>query len=412
MKMENGQATALESVRAVVDCLRARQNEIVRAIYDRIREVVPDAEGSRDPAYQAGVLAAVNAVLSYSLDALEHGPGRSARIPPEAAAQARRAARAGVSAAAVLRRYVAGHGCLGEFIAEETAPFRFASDATAVLLLSGTHDALLGQFTAAIEAEYEQEQQRIARSPEQHRVELVRSLLDGETLATAELADLSYRFDAWHIGVITIGASARAALEDLKADHQLLPVFHGEETAWAWLGWQRPPVNTDMDRIRLDREPDVLLAVGEPARGIEGWRQTHQQAQEALHVALLASQPRTRYADIALLTPWLRDPAQGRALVDLYLSPLNSQKDGGVLLRQTLQVYLRGDRNASSAARQLGIDRRTLTHRLHTIEACLGYKLDGRNAELEVALRLHDLLNQAEMHRPVPNPSLGFPTLV
>ncbi len=394
MRTENGQATVLESVRAVVNSLQARHDEIARAIYGRIREAVPDSVRASDPTYQAGVLAAVNAVLSYSLDAIEHGPGSSAPIPPEATAQARRAARAGISSGAVLRRYVAGHGRLGEFVAEETQRIGLANNAPALLHISRMQDALLGHFTAAIEHEHDQEREQIARSPEQRRAEFVRRLLDGETVGEAELADLGYSFDVWHIGVIVTGTSAREAVGSLKADRQVLPVNHAEGTMWAWFGGRRRPSHGDMERLCLDDEhAGVSLAVGEPARGIEGWRQTHHQAQQALQVALLASQTRTRYADIAWLAPWLEDPDRGRALVEQYLSPLDSQKDGGATLRQTLHVYLEADRNVSSAARKLSIDRRTLTHRLDTIEASLGYKLGGHQAQLGLALRLHDLLS-------------------
>ncbi len=407
MRTDNGaQATALESVGAVVDRLRARHDEIAWAIYDRIREVVPDSAGDRDPAYQAGVLAAVNAVLSYSLDAIEQGPGWSRAIPAEAAAQARRAARTGVSPGTVLRRYVAGHGRLGDFVAEETARVGLASDAPALLHISGTHDALLGHLTAAIEHEHDQERQRIACSPEQRRLQRVQRLLDGEDPSAADLAELGYRFDAWHVGVIATGANARAAVETLKADRQLLPVSSSEETVWAWLGGQRRPVHADMERLRLDSEPTgVSLAIGEPAKGLQGWRETHEQAKGALQVALFGRQKRARFADIAVLTPLVQNPDRARSFVGLYLSPLNSQKDGGTALRQTLRAYLEADRNASSAARRLGIDRRTLARRLDTIEERLGYKLDARKPELEVALRLHDLLEHQEMHTPVQTPS-------
>jgi PucR C-terminal helix-turn-helix domain/GGDEF-like domain len=396
-RTENGQATSLESVRAVVDRLRARHAEIARAIYDRIGEAVPHSVGARDLTYQEGVLAAVNAVLSYSLDVIEQGPGWSGPIPPEAAAQARRAARAGVSAAAVLRRYVAGHGRLGEFVAEETARIGLPSDAPALLHISSTHDALLGHFTAAIEHEHDQERQRIARSPEQRRVELVCRLLDGETVGQAGLADLGYKFDAWHVGVIATGASAREAVGSLKSDRQLLSVPQGEETVWAWLGGQRRLARADMERLCLEREPvGVSLAVGEPAQGLDGWRRTHQQAQEALQVALLGRQKRARYADIAVLTPFVQNLDRGRAFIELYLSPLDRQKDGGATSRQVLRAYFAAARNVSAAARKLGLERRTLGYRLETIAECLGYQLNGRLAELEVALRLHDLLEGDE----------------
>jgi PucR C-terminal helix-turn-helix domain/GGDEF-like domain len=399
------------SVRVLVDPLRARHAEIARAIYDRIREVVPDTVAGRDPSYQAGLLAAVDAVLSYSLDVIEHGPGWSGPIPDEAAEQARRSARAGVALGVVLRRYVAGHGLLGEFVAEETVRLGLASDA--VQHISSTHDALLGYLTAVVEDVHNQERQQMVRSPEQRRVDLVRRHLDGEAVSEIDLAGLGYQFDAWHVGVIAVGPSARDVLERLKVDRQLLLVADGERTVWAWLGGQRRFTHAEMDRLLLDNEiAGGALAAGEPTRGLEGWRQTHRQAQHALRVALLAPQTRAaRYADAALLIPWIEDPERGRALVELYLSSLAGHKDGGAVLRQTLRIYFEC-RTASAAARKLRIDRRTLAHRLTTIETAVGYKPDNRKAELEVALRLHDMLKPPGMRNVVPNPSIGFPTLV
>jgi hypothetical protein len=410
-RTEHGRARSIEGIRAVVGRLRARRDEIAQAIYVHIQEAVPDTVGGRDPTYQAGVRAAVTAVLEYCLAAIEYGPAWSAPIPVEAAAQARRAARAGVSVGAVLRRYFVGHRRLGELVAEEAACLGPASDELVLHHIRSTQDALLEHLNAAIEHEYDQERERMACSPEQRRVELVCRLLDGETASRSQLAELGYRFDAWHVAVIATGARARAALENLKADRQLLPVPHSEETVWAWLGGRRRPTHADIGCIHSDRELGVSLAIGEPATGIEGWRQTHQQAQQALQVALVGLQTRTRYADIALLTPWLEDPDRGRALVELYLSPLENQKDAGVGSRQTLRAYLETDRNVSSAARRLGINRRTLTNRLNIIEVTLGYKLDVRKSELEVALRLHDLLKPPELHTTAPNPSPGVPRL-
>jgi DNA-binding PucR family transcriptional regulator len=329
----NGQATSHESVRAVVDRLRARREEIARAIHDCIHEAVPSSLGARDPAYQAGVLAAVHAVLSYSLDATEH--------------------------------------------------------------------------------EHEQERQPTRHSPEQRRLDLLQRLLDGESVSPAELAELSYRFDdAWHIGMIAVGPKGRAALEALKADRQLLAVSSSEETVLAWLGGRRRPTHEDLERIRLDGEHvGVSLALGEPAKGLQGCRDTHEQAQQALQVALFAGQQRVRFADIAALTPWVRHPDRARTFVRLYLAPLECHKDHGAVSLQTLLAYFGAGWNASSAARELGIDRRTLTYRIGAIEESLGYKLDTRKAELEIAMRLHALLKRHEMHNMGKNPSLGFPTL-
>jgi len=110
-------------------------------------------------------------------------------------------------------------------------------------------------------------------------------------------------------------------------------------------------------------------------------------------VVLLGREKRARYADIAVLTPWLQDPDRARSLIELYLSPLENQKDGGAVSREALRAYFEAGRNVSAAACQLGIDRRTLAYRLRATEECLGYQLDTHLAGLWVALRLHDLLN-------------------
>jgi DNA-binding PucR family transcriptional regulator len=250
---------------------------------------------------------------------------------------------------------------------------------------------LLEGLTAVIEDEYNQEHQRIARSPEQRRVELVRRLLNCEPVGDSELADLRYRFDARHIGVIATGNNARDALESLTAGRQFLCVPAGEEIVWGWLGGQQQLSHTDIERRCSLAEPGVLLAFGELASGIEGWRETHQQAQHALRVAVLTQRSPIRYADMALLAPWLEDPERGRALMELYLSPLDRQRDRGTISFQTLHAYHEAGWNVASAARKLGIERRTLAYRLSRIEESLGYKLDTRKAELEVALRLHGL---------------------
>jgi GGDEF-like domain len=390
---ENAQASALESVRAVVDRLRARHDEIAQAIYHRIREAVPDSVGARDPTYQTGVLAAVNAVLAYSLHAIEHGPGWSEPIPPEATAQARRAARAGISSGAVLRRYVAGHGRLGEFVAEETERIGLAINAPALLHISRTQDALLGHITAAIEHEHDQERQRIGCS--QSRLEIVKRLLRCDPVAPAELTELDYELDgSWHLGLIAIGENADDALRELSIclGHKQLRVSCDDETVWAWIGGPHRLAITDIERLLSTTSfAAVSLAVGEPARGIEGWRQTHRSAQLAHLVARCRRHGLTRYLDVALEATLLQDEALADVLIEGYLSPLDDENGGGLALRRTLRAIFDAEHNVSSAASILKVDRRTVHRWLGEIEQRLGYRLHEHQAEIEIALRLEKL---------------------
>jgi DNA-binding PucR family transcriptional regulator len=138
-----------------------------------------------------------------------------------------------------------------------------------------------------------------------------------------------------------------------------------------------------------------------PARGLEGWRLTHRQAQAALVVALRrsASGAATRYADVAVLASALKDEALARALVEIYIAPLEDSRGGGPVLCETLRVYMASERNVSSAAAALGVVRKTVDTRLRAIEKRLGRTLHPCPAELEVALLL-DELNPA----PAPGP--------
>ena len=99
--------------------LRARRAEIDEAIFVRVRDLAPGAAALEDPEYVEGLRAAVVAAVDYVLEGLEQEVGFSPQIPAAAVAQARRAARAGVGLDTLLRRYVAGHAILEDFVMRE-----------------------------------------------------------------------------------------------------------------------------------------------------------------------------------------------------------------------------------------------------------------------------------------------------
>lgn len=224
-----------------------------------------------------------------------------------------------------------------------------------------------------------------------------------------ELAGFGYELDGEHLGMIAMGPGCEKLLGGL-ADALgcgLLCVPREQETVWAWLGGAGSALRTaELERAlaRQTSNPDsaggvggvgmgvgVILAVGEPARGLAGWRLTHHQAQAALLVARRRRCRLTRYGDVALLAAALKDDTLARSLGDLYLSPLEDSRNSGPGLRQTLRAYLGAECNATSAAAALGVVRRTVENRLRIAEERLGRSLHPCPAELEVALDLEDL---------------------
>ena len=401
-------------VGVVVERLRARHGEIEEAIYARVLGEGFDRVGDGDAEYVAGLRAAVAAAVQYGLEGIEHGTEGAGPIPVLAVEQARRAARIGVSLDTVLRRYVVGHTLLGEFVLEEAdrgdRPSRRSALRRVLRAQAGAFDRLL----AAVTREYSEELRRAASSPGRRRAERVQALLlDHGLLGAGEPdhgssgedpgRDFGYELDGWHLGVIATGAGAARSVRELAegVGCRLLSVPQGQESVWAWLGGGGRLAFVEIERViagiddigsqRPGSHPLVMLAFGEPARDLPGWRLTHQQAQAALVVALRRPRRLTRYADVALLAAALKDRALAGALVDLYIAPLEDSRGGGAVLCQVLRAYLDAERSVSSAAAALGVVRKTVESRLRTIEQRLGRTLHPCPAELEVALALHEL---------------------
>ena len=388
-------AASLERVRAgLAERLHARRSELEEAIISRFRDVGFDPAAGEDSEYIAGARAAVAEAVDYGLVAIEQGDewfgSGPPPIPPAAVAQARRAARHGVSLERVLLRYNAGHTLLEDFVMQEAEHSDFSSNRIALRHVMRALGGLLDHFTSSIANEYQQEAERTSHSPELRRTERVQRLLAG---APVDANELDYELEAEHLGMIAMGARAAETVRGLAAElgRQLLTVTRSEETVWAWFGGQRRLSMADLERLLAAKEPTgVSLAVGGPGKGIDGWRLTHRQAQAAMLVALRKPQTLTRYADVALLATALRDETLALSLNEIYLSPLGSEKDGAVA-RNTLRAYFAAGRNAATAAAALKVDRHTVERRLHSIETRLGRLLQSCPAELEVALRLEEL---------------------
>ncbi len=379
---------ALDETRAeLVARLRARSREIEDTVFHRVRQMADPVEGN-DPEYRAYLRATVADAIDYALLGIERGEEWQGQIPEAAAVQARRAARTGVKLDAILRRYAAGDRLVGEFILDEAS--QLPNEAMRQLLRSqGPH---VDRMMAAVASEYMDELERIRRSPAQRVAERVERLLEGT--APLDAAGLDYEFDAWHFGLVISGARPDVAARTLAAglSRQPLVVPRGQDSAWAWLGGQRRLAVDDVERyLAAGVLGDVKLAVGEPRRGLEGWRLTHHEARAAHQVMMRCPQSLTRASDVVLLAAVLRDELLAKSLRQTYLAPLDDQGDAGVGLRETLRAYIDAGFNAATAAAALGVDRHTVQRRLRKAEEALGRLLHTCHAELEVALALEQL---------------------
>lgn len=365
--------------------LRKRSAEIERAILGRVRSV-SEPVGDEDPAYVDGLKRAIAESLVYCIEYVEKGPGWSAPVPPEPARQARRAARGGVGVDTLLRRYAAASKVLEEFIMVEGEhiPRRLLMD---ILRDQGPQvDRLMGYAAA----EHEKELGRTRRSSGETFAQRVLRLLTSDELEGG--GDFDYDFDAWHVGMILTGRRAAAAAQLMaeRLGYRSLRIERDPGTAWAWLGSPRWPVVAKLQRSLVCNLPmEVSLAIGEPRKGLDGWRLTHREAQVGLQVMLQKPRRFIRARDVVLLAAVLRDDTLVRSLLDSYLAPLEGRS--GEVLRETLRAYFSAGGNAAAAAAGLGVSRHTVQRRIRTIEETIGQPLPTCQAQLQVALQLDEL---------------------
>ena len=368
--------------------LRARLPELKAAIATRVY-AISDPRDVADPAYLQGLNAALAAAIDHRLTVLEVSERHAPAVPPVLLAQARLDARGGVSLDTVLRRYVAGNALFGDFLVEEAERAEVPSSVLRRLL--GAQATLSDRLLAAVSAEHAREAKNRPGSAAERRRECVKRLLAGELVDHSELG---YDLDARHLALMAKGEGAQELLRGLATtlDRRLLAVQREEEPIWAgWLGGQRPLAAAEalsaLAEVASDR---VFVTVGEPGEGLSGWRFSHLQAKAALPIAERTGRPVLRYADVALLAATTRDDLIATSLRQLYLAPLERARDGGKVARETLRAYFDAERNISSTAAALGVDRRTVRNRVRAIEELLGRPLKGSMADLEIALQLDD----------------------
>jgi len=366
--------------------LRERLPELEAAISTRVY-AISDPREVTDPAYLEGLNAALAAAIEHRLAVLEAGERQAPAVPPVLLAQARLDARDGVSLDTVLRRYFAGNALFGDFLVEEAERAEVPSSTLRSLLAA---QATLGdRLLAAVSAEHAEAAKIWPSSAAERRRECVKSLLAGELV---DHSQLGYELDAHHLALMAKGEGAQEPMRELAArlDRRLLAVCREEEQTWAcWLGGTHALAPERALAALAEISADgVFVTVGEPGEGLAGWRFSHRQAKAALPIAERRGQPLLRYADVALVASILRDDLVSTSLRRLYLEPLEAARDGGKAARETLRAYFAAEQNVSSTAAALGVDRRTVSNRLHAIEELLGRPLQDCATDLEIALRL------------------------
>jgi hypothetical protein len=400
MKNARGNYAVSESVirKEIAARLREQTGEIEQALYAHLSPLSEEIEREDDdPGYLAGQRAAIAELVECTLTCLERPAGRpEPPVPLGAVMQARRAARKGVSLGTVIRRYVAGEKLLAKFVIDEGKGLPAQELWNVLAAQAPRFDALLETVTS----EYAAEVARIERFPQLRLRRYVDALLAGHSFVRTP--DLGYDLDAWHLGAVMIGIHPEVAVHPLATaiGRRPLVVPRDEGVVWAWFGGVTELTATEVERaIHVSMPEDVSIAIGEPRKGIDGWRVTHREALAGFQVMLSRPQRVIRGSKVILLAAVLRDDGLAEALRQTYIAPLGEEGDSERVLPETLRAYFSTGGNAVTAAALLGVNRQTVQRRIRRIEERLGRLLSTCQAELEVALSLEQLRREADDRR-------------
>ena len=241
---------------------------------------------------------------------------------------------------------------------------------------------------------HKEEKERLARSTDRRKADRVERLLAGEAL---EEEDAGYGIEGiWHLAVIATGPTPRRVITKLAGDLECktLAEERDKRTTWGWLGSPEPIPRRKLDDAMGTFGSGTTAATGEMQFGLRGWRESHRQAQAALAVAQRRGQPVTRWIDVSVEALIVEDETLARQLLRAYLGLLAA--DDMQEFRKTMRAYLGSGHVAKTAAVRLNVHRRTVESRRNAVLELLDYDVPARHAELDLALRIYELLEGHE----------------
>jgi DNA-binding PucR family transcriptional regulator len=167
----------------------------------------------------------------------------------------------------------------------------------------------------------------------------------------------------------------------------------GERVVWAWTSGDL--VTDDPASVVHRMGEGVRAAIGTCRDGLAGMADSHDEARVARRVAeLRAVRPGAvvgyRAPDLTgLLTA---DPVEAVRFAEAELGELLAGTDIAARLRATVRVYLEENLSPARAARRLGIHQNTVVYRVKQTEELLGHPIEQRRLQIEVALRLAEMI--------------------
>ncbi|WP_099023974.1 PucR family transcriptional regulator [Mycolicibacterium palauense] len=350
-----------------------------------------------DPELAAAVSRSNAANLIFWATANVRDPG--APVPPNTGADpmnvARELVRRGLDAAA-LDAYRVGEGVAWRRLME--IAFDLTSDAEDLRVMldvcSQSISAFIDATLAAIAAQIDQERDELTRGTHAERRATVALLLEGEPIPRQRAeTHLGYALTGSHTAAAIWSDDPQAGLAHLDravaalraaaGNAALLSILASTATRWVWVSGGT--IDGAALSSALRETPDVRVAVGPAAAGVEGFRRSHFDAvtTQQMMARLQSPQHLAYFTDVQLVALVTADADRATAFVKYTLGEFES---AGTELRDSVRTFIAEQCNASRAAARLYTHRNTLLRRLARADELLPRPLAHSSVEVAVAL--------------------------
>jgi hypothetical protein len=312
---------------------------------------------------------------------------------------ARACARIGVPAASVLRSYQRGHELVWHWWSGQVE--QHVSDAESRAAVTARLAELLMAYVSsgmAVTVEvHAAETARETAGGSWRRRDAVLEIVENRARHAASRLSvlLGHDLSRWQLGFVAwlprddaddwtgLESAVRTWATAATGRRPLLVAVDGR-MVWGWVEGTAPPVwSAAPPPLR-----QLRVAVGQPGRGLEGFRLSHREATLARGLADRLTGPELRYSELATVALLREDPDLRSRYVESALGDLARVGARESVLRATVRAHLRAGENVRAVARELHLHRNTVQQRLDQAEQLRGRPLAEDRLTLAVALEM------------------------
>jgi DNA-binding PucR family transcriptional regulator len=396
--------------------LHDRLVDVSSAVRRSLEDQIPELRGD------AALVELLGTSVESNVDTILHSLRYDIAVerveaPTAALEYARRLAQRGVPVNALVRAYRLGQRRVNEQIFAELRAIDIPESMRVPVIeaITGTMFEYIDWMSQQVVGVYEDERERWLENQNSLRGLRVREILAASKTIDVDAATTSIRYPLrWHhLGLVMWYPNPGAEGDELARLQRFLrdlgdsaaagasPLFVAADQScgWGWLPYRAaaPDVVARVRSFTLSRPDSPSLAIGSVACGIEGFRRSHREAEEARGVAIVSERLNSSTPTVIAATdPGLSVVARlggspssvdgTREWVATVLGDLATDDENDARLRETLRVYLSCGSSYKVAAEQLNLHFNSVKYRVARAVERRGREIGSDRLDVELAL--------------------------